>query len=143
MSENQGCEWLRLYRRIKTALKPYGKSDYVTDDGLQVADYYFVQDNWGGLLHQIEVHSLHMLQPAVIKSLQNVLRDFPEWEIVVRVDVPGMETWPDMGLTVYADSICDALKREHFPAEYRNLAYEGVVSFAAEKRSPQRPLDED
>lgn len=144
MSEKQGCEWLRLYRRIKTVLKQYGKADYVTEDGLQVADYYLVQDNWGGPLHQLEVHGLHMLQPAIIKSLQGVLRDFPEWEIVVRVDVPGTEeTWPGMGLTIYPDSICDALKREFFPVEYRNLAYEGAVSFETKERSSQRPPNED
>jgi hypothetical protein len=108
----------------------------VTEDGLQVADYYFVQDNWGGPLHQIEIHSLHMLQPVIIRSLQGLLRDFPEWEIVVRVDVPGTEEkWPGMGLTIYADSICDALKREYLPAEYRSIAYEGAVAFNNNGRS--------
>jgi len=94
-----------------------------------------VQDNWGGPLHQIEIHSLHLLEPAVIKSLQGPLRDFPEWEIVVRVDVPGKEeVWPGMGLTIYADSICDALKREFLPAEYRDLSYEGAIPFETNSR---------
>ena len=94
-----------------------------------------VQDNWGGPLHQIEIHSLHLLEPAVIKSLQGPLRDFPEWEIVVRVDVPRKEeVWPGMGLTIYADSICDALKREFLPAEYRDLSYEGAIPFETNSR---------
>lgn len=89
VSDKQGCDWLRTYKRIKTVLKPYGKADYVTEDGLQVADYYLVQDNWDGPLHQVEIHNLRLLHPAVVKSLQGVLRDFPEWEIIIRVDVPG------------------------------------------------------
>jgi len=40
-----------------------------------------------------------------------------------------------MGLTIYADSICDALKREYFPAEYQNLAYEDAVPFEADNKS--------
>ena len=140
-TEKQGCDWLRLYRRIKTVLKPYGKADFVTEDGLQVADYYVVQDNWGGPLHQIEFHKLDLLQPIVIKSLQGLLRDFPEWEIVVRVDVPGTEvTWPGMGLTIYADSICDALKRAYLPVEYRDLVYEGAVAFGSDRRSRRDDL---
>lgn len=136
MSDKQGCEWLRLYRRIKTVLKPYGKADYVTDDGLQVADYYLVQDNWGGPLHQVEIHNLRLLQPTVVKSLQGLLRGFPEWEIVVRVDVPGTEdTWPGMGLTIYADSICDALQREFLPSECPALAYQGAIAFERNRRS--------
>jgi hypothetical protein len=135
VSDKQGCEWLRLYRRIKTVLKQHGKADYVTDDGLQVADYYLVQDNWGGPLHQVEIHSLRLLDPPVVKSLQGVLGGFPEWEIVIRVDVPGTEeTWPGMGLTIYADSICDALQREFLPAEYRAIAYEGAVPFERNRR---------
>jgi hypothetical protein len=120
MSEEyeQGCEWLRLYRRIKRLLKQHGKSDY--EGGLEIADFLLVQDNWGGPLHQVEIHSLHLLQPAIVKSIQGLLVEFPEWEIVVRVDVPGREdAWPGMGLTIYADSICDALKREYCPRSIR------------------------
>jgi hypothetical protein len=40
-----------------------------------------------------------------------------------------------MGLTIYADSICDALKREYLPAEYQDLVYEGAVPFNADRRS--------
>ena len=134
MDDEQGCEWLRLYRRIKTLLKQHGKADY--EGGLEIADFLLVQDNWGGPLHQVEVHSLHMLQPAIVTSLQGLLGDFPEWEIVVRVDVPGKEqAWPGMGLTIYADSICDALKREYLPAEYQGIAYEGAVPFQADNKS--------
>jgi hypothetical protein len=133
MSDQQGCEWLKLYRRIKTVLKQHGKADY--EGGREVADFFLVQDNWGGPLHQVEIHSLHMLQPPVIKSLQGLLRDYPEWEIVVRVDVLGKEDeWSGMGLTIYADSISDALKREYFPVEYQSLAYEGAIPTDTTKR---------
>jgi hypothetical protein len=118
---------------MKTLLKQHGKADY--EGGLEIGDFLLVQDNWGGPLHQVEIHSLHMLQPAIVTSLQDLLGDFPEWEIVVRVDVPGKEdAWPGMGLTIYADSICDALKREYLPAEYQGLAYEGAVPFEADNK---------
>jgi hypothetical protein len=133
-ADKQGCEWLRLYRRIKTLLKQHGKSDY--EGGVEIADFLLVQDNWGGPLHQVEIHNLHLLQPAITKSLQGLLVDFPEWEIVVRVDVPGKEgACPGMGLTIYADSICDALKREYLSAEYQGIAYEGAVPFEADNKS--------
>ncbi|MGH6770084.1 MAG: hypothetical protein ACRECO_13800 [Xanthobacteraceae bacterium] len=39
-----------------------------------------------------------MLKPVVAKSLQPLLREFPDWEIVVVVDIPGKEDqWPRMG----------------------------------------------
>ena len=85
-ADEQGCEWLRLYRRIMKLLKQHGKPDYA--GGFEIADFLLVQDNWGGPLHQVEIDSLHLLQPAIVKSLQRLLVDFPEWEIVVRVDLP-------------------------------------------------------
>lgn len=64
MSAQQGCEWLRLYRRIKTVLKRYGQESYWTaDGGFHVADYHILDDNWGNLSHKVEIHNLQMLQP--------------------------------------------------------------------------------
>jgi hypothetical protein len=138
MSEQQGCEWLRLYRRIKTVLKRYGQENYWTADGsFHVADYHILDDNWGNLSHKVEIHNLQMLQPTVVKSLQSVLRDYPEWDIIVQVDVPGTEaTWPPMGLVVCDDKIFDALEREHLPIEFQGLAYEGAVPFPSTNLSP-------
>ncbi len=58
----------------QSLLKQHGKVDY--EGGLEIADFFLVQDNWGGPLHQVEVHSLHMLQPAIVKSLQGLARRF-------------------------------------------------------------------
>jgi hypothetical protein len=134
MSEQQGCEWLRLYRRIKTVLKRHGREDHWNDEGFHVADYLIVDDNWGNLSHKVEIHNLQMLQPTVVKSLQSVLRDYPEWDIIVEVDVPGTEeSWPPMGLIVRDDKIYDALEREHLPKEFQSLAYEGAVPLATQE----------
>jgi hypothetical protein len=78
-----------------------------------------------------------MLQPTVVKSLQSVLRDYPEWDILVQVDVPGTEeSWPPMGLIVRDDKIYDALEREHLPREFQSLAYEGAVPFPTTNLPP-------
>jgi hypothetical protein len=37
----------------------------------------------------------------------------------------GGENWPEMGLIIRGPEIIDGLQRQYFPAEYRNLAYEG------------------
>lgn len=134
MSEERRREWLRLYRRIKTVLKQYGKADYWTKDGFHVADYLLVDDDWGNQSHKVEIHSLHMLQPTVMKSLQGLLRDFPNWDIFVQVDVPGTEdTWPRMSLFIGKDHIYDVLERKHFPPEYQSLAYEGAIPLGSKE----------
>jgi hypothetical protein len=52
------------------------------------------------------------------------LNDFPEWEIIVVVDIPGKErVWPPMGLTIRKHEIVDRLQREFLPVEFRSLAY--------------------
>ena len=56
------------------------KADY--EGGLKIGDFLLVQDNWGGPLHQVEIHGLHMLQPAIVTSLQGLLGDFPEWRLL-------------------------------------------------------------
>jgi len=122
MSEDnaqQEREWSVLYAGILEKLSQFGKGDRFGK-----ADYLLVDDNYGWLRHTIEIHGLRMLQPVVIKSLQALLREFPKWEIVIAVDIPGTEkTWPRMGLTVRAEKIVDDLRREFLPDEFRRLVY--------------------
>jgi hypothetical protein len=67
-----------------------------------------------------------MLRPPVVESLQRVLHEFPDWEIMVAVSVPGLgEAWPDMGITIRAHEIVDGLQRQYFPPEFRDIRYEG------------------
>jgi hypothetical protein len=84
-------------------------------------------DNIGTLQHKIYVNNLKLLRAQIIESLQRLLSDFPNWEIMVAISVPGIgDSWPDMGLTIRAHEIVDGLQRQYFPTEFRSLAYQGA-----------------
>lgn len=85
-----------------------------------------LDDNWGRFKHRVEVQTLDLLKPAVIKSLQKLLAGYPDWEIVVAVDIPEKkDVWPGMGLVIAENEIVDELEREYLPREFKDLMYEG------------------
>jgi hypothetical protein len=113
--------WERLYSNVRQLLNSFG-----TENFRQTADCWVDDDNIGTLQQKIYVRNLALLKPAVVKSLQRLLIDFPDWEIMVAVSVPGPgERWPDMGLTIRAHEIVDGLQRQYFPSEFQSLSYEG------------------
>ncbi|MPZ41491.1 MAG: hypothetical protein GEU95_26280 [Rhizobiales bacterium] len=77
-------------------------------------------------VQMVELHRLHMLRPQIIKSLHNLLADFPDWQIEVFVLSPEENTVidPESGLILRRDGIIDALDREELPQKYR-FVYEG------------------
>jgi hypothetical protein len=118
----QDREWHRLHDQITELLDRYGKKN-----AFGKGDYWLVDDNWGWKRHQLEFQNLDLFRAVVIKSLQSLLADFPEWDITVRVDVIGKEKmWPGMGLVISHDEIIDDLKREFLPPEFRTLLYDGA-----------------
>lgn len=117
----QEREWDELHERISTVLSQFG-----TEDHFGEADYLLVDDNYGWKRHKIEIHTLRMLDPAIVQQLQLLLRAFPDWEVVIAVDVPGTEeTWPRMGVTIRGDEIIDGLQRRYLPEHIRRIAYPG------------------
>ncbi|HEV7842241.1 MAG TPA: hypothetical protein VGO69_01020, partial [Pyrinomonadaceae bacterium] len=72
--------WSKVHDHIASVMCRFG-----TEDHLGRGDYLIVDDNHGWNRNTIEVHSLHMLQPVIVKSLQRVLKDAPKWEIVIAV----------------------------------------------------------
>jgi len=117
----QSEAWEVLYERVKTVLHQFGVEDHFGD-----GDYLIVDDNYGWRRHSIELHKLHMLRPEIAVQLQELLNDYPDWEIVMAVDVPGTEnTWPRMGITIYKHEIVDDLQRQYLPEEYRVFSYPG------------------
>jgi hypothetical protein len=113
--------WRILYGQLRKTLLRFG-----TEGGLSPADCWIEEDNWGYRQHKVYVYDLKMLQPSVVKSLQKVLLDFPDWEIMVAVAVPEhWDDWPTMGLTIRAHEIIDGLQRQYFPQEFRDIHYEG------------------
>lgn len=120
--DSQAFIWLSLRGRILRTLGRFG----MEEDQFGAADYLLVEDNLGHRWHTIEIHRLHMLEPRIVKSLQSLLREAPNWEIIIAVDIPGAETaWPPMGLTIRSDEIIDGLQRQYFPREFRDIRYEG------------------
>src|SRR4051812_37556412 len=97
----QEADWQILHDRITATLDRFGRKD-----AFREGDYWLVDDNWGWERHQVEIQILALLAPLVIKSLQTLLADYSDWDISVRVDIPGKEqSWPGMGLIIYRDEI--------------------------------------
>jgi hypothetical protein len=126
MSVNAGeseqvATWEHLYHRVTDVLRRFG-----TEDAHQPGDYWVHDSYWGFPQVKIFVNNLALLKPPIVKLLQQILADFPAWEIMVAVSVRGSgEAWPDMGLTIHAHEIVDGLQRRYFPKEFQNIEYEG------------------
>jgi len=52
-----------------------------------------------------------------------LLTDYPDWKIVMSVDIPGKESWPAMGIVIERDKIIDGLQRSYLPPEYQSLKF--------------------
>lgn len=119
--EEQARTWQLLYERICALLRRFGKEDAVWR-----GDYWVVDDNWGFRQQKIYINNLDLLRPSIIKPLQRLLAEFPDWEIMAAVSVPQLgESWPTMGLTIRAHEIVDGLQRQYFPKQYQHIEYEG------------------
>ena len=105
-NERLDREWNELYAHIKSALLKYGQDDI--DEG----EYFVVDQISSSYVHQIEMHKLHMLQPEIIKSLQCLLKDYPDWEIEISICIHrNISIEPGEGLTLRDNKIVDALDR--------------------------------
>ncbi|WP_146618735.1 hypothetical protein [Rhodoplanes elegans] len=100
--DEQEETWGSLYGLITKVLDGLG-----TADPMGAGDYLVVDDNYGFRCNTVEVHSLTMLRPAVIRALQVQLADADDWEIVVAVDNPRY------GGSVAADGPDHPSRRDH------------------------------
>jgi len=111
-----------LMRAVNAVLEQYGKHD-----SLDPGDYSVYEDYWGFPQVKVSIANLKMLEPVVIRKLQQVIRAYPEWEIVVAVvRRPNYRDWPEMGLYIRRNEIIDGLQRQYFPKEFQNIEYEGA-----------------
>ena len=111
-----------LVDRIDHVLARFGRHDSLS----QYGDYSIYGDYWGHPQVRVSAHELGLLQPSIVKMLQQVISDFPGWEIVVVVAVRGhYDDWPDMALYVRPHEIIDGLQRQYFPKEFQGIEYEG------------------
>jgi hypothetical protein len=112
----------RLVDLIVRLMNKFGRHSTLLERG----DYSVYDDYWGYPQVKVTVCTFDLLKPSVVKALQSIISKFPGWEIVVALYIRGGgENWPDMGLIIRGHEIIDGLQRQYFPAEYRDLAYEG------------------
>jgi hypothetical protein len=117
----QENEWENLYGRIRALLQNFG-----ADNPIREGDYWLVDENWGIRQQKLEVQNLTLLAPAIVEQLQTLLAEFPAWEIVLSVDVPGKEhIWPGMGLIIGHKEIIDGLERQLLPVPFSDFEYQG------------------
>lgn len=116
----QEQEWEALYKLVVKTMAQWG-----VDNAFGKGDYLIVDDNYGWRRQKLEVQNLKMFKVEIIKALQSLLKDFPNWAIVMAVDVPGKEHWPSMGVTIRAHEIIDGLLRKYLPEEFRFLKIPG------------------
>jgi hypothetical protein len=119
--EKQSESWKALYKKIIALLPAFG-----TESAIGEGEYWVLDENWGPRQHKVCVFNLDMLRPVVVLELQKLLREFPDWGIMLAIDVPGKEeVWPPMGLIIWQNEIVDSLQRQYFPPEYQSIRYEG------------------
>lgn len=113
--------WSELRDRTIVYLESFGNSFGPFTD----TDFWVVDDDLDLYLLQVEVGVLELLRPDVIHGLRDILADYPEFGMAIRVNFHGKggETWPAMGITIYRGEIVDGLKRDYLPAEFRSLSY--------------------
>lgn len=117
----QSALWESLYERLLEFLGQYGR-----EEADRNSDFWVDDDNLGTPQEKIYVRNLELLNPVIIKGLQQILMTYPGWEIMIAISVPGKdEVWPDMGLTIREHEIIDGLQRQYLPEPYRNFFYEG------------------
>jgi hypothetical protein len=111
--------WEALFEKIRECLSEFGREDFAGR-----ADYWVLDDNYGFKSINVAINRLAFLQPRIVHRLQGLLKNYPDWEIRIAIDVPGKEeTWPEMGIVVRSSEVVDRLQRSYLPGEYRDLAF--------------------
>lgn len=120
--EQQVRTFDRLVRAVKAVLDQYGRHD-----SLEPGDFSIYEDYWGFPQVKVSISDLKLLEPQVVYKLQQAVKVYPGWEIVVAVAVRDhYADWPNMGLYIRPHEIIDGLQRQYFPKEFQDLQYEGA-----------------
>jgi hypothetical protein len=112
-----------LYNRVKDLLKRFGRPNFLSDQ--RYGDYSVHGDYATCPRLVVFITSLKMLMPSVVHALQQLLTEFPGWQIDLRVAVwEHLKDWPKMSLSILPNEITDDLQRQYFPKEFQGLKYE-------------------
>lgn len=120
--EHQVRIFERLVDRINGVFRQYGKHD-----SLEPGEYSIYEDYWGFPQVKVSINDLKLLQPEIVEKLQQIVKAYPDWEIVVAVAIRShADGWPEMGLYIRPHEIIDGLQRQYFPKEFQDIAYDGA-----------------
>ena len=115
----------QLYERVENLLQRFGRPDYMPDQ--TYGDFTVHGDYSGSPRVVVFINNIEMLRPDIVGELQELIKDYPGWQIEVTVAVRGHDhDWPDMGLYIRPHEIIDALQRQYLPEEFRNVEYKGA-----------------
>ncbi|MEW6451165.1 MAG: hypothetical protein AB1490_10975 [Pseudomonadota bacterium] len=118
-NDQQDRDWNELYEKVTALLHRYGRES-ATGEG----DFSVLGDNYNDRWFRqiVYLFTLKLLDLGIVAELRELLRDFPGWEIVMAIDVPGKEEeWPRMGLRIRHHEVIDSLSRDHLPEPYKSL----------------------
>jgi hypothetical protein len=114
----------RLSGRVERLLERFGRPDYLP--GQPYGDYQVHGDYSEYPQVVVLAENLELLRTPVVRALQDLVREFPGWQIDLMVTLRGHEDWPNMGISIRANEIVDDLQRQYFPKEFQDLTYEGA-----------------
>jgi hypothetical protein len=114
-----------LYARVDKLLEHFGRPDFLP--GHPRGDYSVHGDYSEYPQVVVFVHNLELLRQPVVSALQQLLKEYPGWQVDLMVGLwDHLRDWPNMGISVRANEVVDDLQRQYFPTEFQDLTYQGA-----------------
>jgi hypothetical protein len=124
LQNKQYAVFERLRDRVDKLLERFGRPDYLPER--RFGDYQVLGDYSDYPRVVAFVDNLKLLRSPVVDALQELIKDFPGWQIDLMVTTRGHEDWPNMGISIRQNEIVDDLQRQCFPKEFQDLVYDGA-----------------
>lgn len=115
----------RLQQIVDDTLERFGRPAFLAEQPR--GDYSVHGDYTEYPQVVVFIHNLLLLRHPAVDALQQLLRDYPGWQIDLRVGLwDHLDDWPSMGISIHADEIVDELQRHYFPKEFQDIQYQGA-----------------
>jgi hypothetical protein len=93
--------WLSLYDTLSKALGSLGEENSYGE-----GDYWIVDDDYGDSAHKLCLTKLSFLRTQVIAAIQEALKPFLGWRVVVQLEVEiDGSSLPSEGIAIYSDHV--------------------------------------
>lgn len=101
ITDEREKEWANLYTIIRKSLGLLG-----TENAFGEADFWIVDDDYGGTAHKLCIHKLSFLRPQLITAIQKALKPFPAWQVMIQLEIEIEGTpLPPEGIVIYSDRV--------------------------------------